>query len=65
MRDWIINKLTQSSAWLGIAVIIGGLLLPRTWEMFLGLLLILNDDAKLSNLFKGLRIKLEQAWPTK
>lgn len=61
-RNFVITKLTQSSAWLGLAVIIGALFLPRTWELFVGLLLILNDDKKLEGLFQGWRAQLEKWW---
>lgn len=61
-KTYIIAKLTQSSAWIGLTLVLGSFILPRTFIMFFGVLLILNDDAKLQSLFAKLRANIEKWW---
>lgn len=61
-RDYVISKLSQSSAWIGLALVLGSFILPRTFILFIGILLILNDDAKLQSTFAKLRANLEKWW---
>lgn len=62
MRTWLLKKLTQVSAWVGLFVIVSALIFPRTVEIFLGLLLLLNDDAWLQSKFSFLRGEIEKRW---
>lgn len=61
-RNYVISKLSQSSSWIGLALLLGSFVLPRTFIMFVGILLILNDDAKLQSTFAKLRTNLEKWW---
>ncbi len=60
MKSYLKSKLTQSSAWIGFFIIISSFILPRTFIMFGGLLLILNDDEKLKKLFSSLSPKVAE-----
>lgn len=62
MRNYILNKLTQVSAWMGIIIFLGAFMLPKTIIAFIGILLILNDDAKLQSLSRDLKAQVEKWW---
>lgn len=61
-RNYVINQLTQSSTWIGLAIIIADLIFPRSFIMFLGLLLLINDDARLKGFFSTLKTDIEKWW---
>lgn len=50
-KNYIINQLTQLSAWLGVGTIIAAACLPRTWIIFFGILMVVTDDHKLQEMF--------------
>jgi len=50
LKNYIINKLTQLSAWIGLFIIIAAFFLPSAWIALAGVLLILTDDDKLQKL---------------
>ncbi len=50
MAKWFFAQLTQVSAWIGLAVVISAVLLPREYIAILGVVLILVDDDILKNL---------------
>lgn len=47
IKAWLINKLTQLSAWIGMLTIMSAFILPRSWIVGLGIVLIFTDDRKL------------------
>lgn len=51
IKSFIINKLTQLSAWLGVITIFGAFVFPRSWIVLLGVIMILTDDMKLQKFF--------------
>lgn len=61
-RNYIISQLTQTSTWIGIAIIISDLILPRSFIMFLGFLLLINDDERLQKFFATLKQDVEKLW---
>jgi hypothetical protein len=62
MRTFILTKLTQVSAWMGLLVVVGAFFFPRTFLVFVGLVLLLNDDTWLQSKFKFMRDELEKRW---
>lgn len=61
-RTWLLMKLTQLSAWMGLIVIFGAMILPRTFLVFIGLVLLLNDDTWLQSRFSTLKAELAKRW---
>ena len=49
MKKYILNLLTQISAWIGIAIIIAAFFAPREYIVFLGIALIFTHDESLKN----------------
>jgi hypothetical protein len=47
IKKYIINQLTDLSAWIGVAIIISALFLSNVVTIFLGLFLIFTSDAAL------------------
>lgn len=60
MKNYLKSKLTQSSAWVGFFLIVGAFIFPRSFFIFGGILLILNDDEKLKSLFAKLTPKVNK-----
>lgn len=58
MNDFLKKKMTQTSAWVAVAVIISAPM-PPVWTMFLGLVLFFNDDEKLRQWATSIRTKVE------
>lgn len=51
MKNYIVKQLTQSSAWIGAGVIIAALILPRSFIIVLGIILIVVPDNQLQKKF--------------
>lgn len=49
LKKYIISQLTQLSAWLGVGTIFSAIFLPRSFIIFLGVLMILTDDNHLKD----------------
>lgn len=47
MKKYILTQLTQVSSWIGVLIIVMALIVPRQYIVFLGIALILVDDAAL------------------
>lgn len=62
LKIFLAEKLKQTSAWIGIALMIGAFLFPPSFIALLGVALILNDDTKLKELCARLRENLEKWW---
>ncbi len=61
MKKYIISKLTQISAWIGVAIILSILFLPNAITICLALSLILSSDEKLQALMAGWSPKIKEA----
>lgn len=61
-RTWALMKLTQISAWMGLIVVLGAMMLPRTFLVFIGIILLLNDDTWLQVKFSTLKSELAKRW---
>lgn len=44
MKKWFLLQLTETTAWIGLFVILAALFLPRSYIVFLGIVLIAVDD---------------------
>ena len=51
VKNYIINQLTQISAWLGVAIIIAAIVAPVWVVVLFGVFLIMTDDKKLQDRF--------------
>lgn len=51
IKAFIVNKLTQLSAWLGVIIMLGAFVFPRSWIILLGAVLVFTDDVKLQKFF--------------
>lgn len=58
-KKYLLNQLTDVSAWIGLAVIVAALLLPRSFIVFLGILLILTNDEHLKSLVTKLAAEVK------
>lgn len=57
IKRYIINQMTELSAWIGAMVILSALFLPRSCIIFLGIALIVTDDNWLRERFaKGAKL---------
>lgn len=54
MKNYIIKQLTQTSAWIGLILVIGAVVMPRSWILFMGLILIITDDKNMAAFFARL-----------
>lgn len=62
MKNYIITQLTQTSTWYGLIIILAALLLPKSWIVVLGLLVLVTDDTKINKFFLELRTDLQKWW---
>ncbi len=46
------KKITDASAWIGVAIIVASIFLPRFVTILLGLFLVLTPDKKLNNIIE-------------
>lgn len=60
IKSFIVSKLTQLSAWLGLITILGAFAFPRSWIVLLGAIMILTDDAKLQQFFAKRSPKIKE-----
>lgn len=51
IKNYIINQLTQISAWLGFGVIIASIFLPRSFILVLGACMVVFPDNKFQKIF--------------
>ena len=61
-KVWAMEKLKQTSAWVGVGVIVAAFFLPRSFIMLFGAILILNDDEKLKAWAAKAWSELEKNW---
>jgi len=47
MKKYLISQLTQISAWIGLLLVVSAFLVPRSWILVFGILLIITDDEAL------------------
>ena len=61
-RTFVISRLTQSSTWYGLIIVLVAFLLPRNWIVFAGILIAVSDDTKVQAFFNGMRREIELWW---
>lgn len=59
--NYIINQLTQMSAWIGVGVILSAMFLPRSFIICFGIALIIIPDNKLQKKFAEWSPKVAKA----
>lgn len=53
MKKYILSQLTQASVWIGLVIILSDFIAPRSYIMFLGIILTLTDDTVLKKWVSG------------
>lgn len=51
VKAYLLNKLTQSTVWIGVIIIVSSFFLPRHFIMFEGILFMLTDDKHINAIF--------------
>ncbi len=54
------KKITDVTAWIGIAIILSAIFLPRSVTMGLGLYLVITPDAKLNEMISNWATKVKK-----
>lgn len=62
MKAFILNKLKQSTVWIGVIIILSSFFLPRQFIMFEGILFMLTDDKHLNAIFTRLIPWIGSLW---
>ena len=62
-RKFILGKLGNTSAWIGVAIILCDIVQARMAILILGGLLIANDDAWFKDVFQRFGAWIAKQWP--
>lgn len=51
MKNYLLKKLTQSTVWMGLLVIVAAFVLPRDYIAIMGLAFMVTDDSHINAIF--------------